>query len=117
MQVHAAVSAADNGTGSISKTRLMNAAHEFEGQMLKELLKPMMAGDGLTGESSEDGSGGILGEFASEALGRALSEQGGFGIASRIVGHLSHSGNHPGTAAVTGERHFDTVMSRLQSLE
>ena len=31
------------------------------------------------------GSGGALREFASEALGQALSEQGGFGIANRIV--------------------------------
>ena len=29
----------------------------------------------------EAGSGGALGEFASEALGQALSQRGGFGIA------------------------------------
>ena len=39
------------------------------------------------------GSGGALGEFASEALGQALSQRGGFGIADRIVKELSHSGN------------------------
>jgi Rod binding domain-containing protein len=38
----------------------------------------------------DTGSGGALGEFASEALGQALSERGGFGIADRIVKELSH---------------------------
>jgi len=85
-----------NTSGPISEPRLIRAAHEFEGQMLKELLKPLTATDGLTGagleEDSEDGASGILGEFASEALGQALSEHGGFGIADRILGQLSHSG-------------------------
>jgi len=81
---------------TVSKNRLISAAHEFEGQMLKQLLKPLTAGDGLTGEDAADGSSGILGEFGAEALGKALSEEGGFGIASRIVGRLSRNGNHPG---------------------
>jgi peptidoglycan hydrolase FlgJ len=76
-----------------AQPRLVRAAQEFEGQMLKELLKPMTESDGLTG-SEADGSmasGGVLGEFAAEALGQAISRQGGFGIADRIVGQLSHS--------------------------
>ena len=71
--------------------RLVLAAHEFEAEIMNELLKPMTAGDALTGEDGS-GSGGALTEYASEALGRALSEQGGFGIADRIVQDLSHSG-------------------------
>ena len=80
--------------------KLVRAAHEFEGQMMKELLKPMTADDSLTGEdaNSDAGSSGALGEFASEALGKALSERGGFGIANQIVKELSHSGNQHGTA-------------------
>jgi len=118
MQVHAVgVPAAVQGSGADSKPRLIQAAHEFEGQMLKELLKPLTASDGLTGESSGDGSGGILSEFGAEALGKALSEQGGFGIANRIVGQLSRTGNQPGTAQVTGNAHFDTGMRAFKSLE
>jgi Rod binding domain-containing protein len=84
--------------------RLVRAAHEFEGQMMKELLKPMTTGDALTGADdngdSGAGSAGALGEFASETLGQALSEQGGFGIARRIIHELSHAGNQPGNGKV-----------------
>ena len=57
---------------------------------MKELLKPMTGGDALTGTEDGDsdsgaGSEGALGEFASEALGQALSQRGGFGIADKIV--------------------------------
>jgi Rod binding domain-containing protein len=116
MQIQAAGSAAAGqyGTGANSEPRLIHAAHEFEGQMLKELLKPLTATDGLTGDASEDNSKGIMGEYASEALGKALSEQGGFGIASRILNDFSRSGNHSGTVAVTGNEHFDTGMRGLR---
>jgi Rod binding domain-containing protein len=92
--------------------KLVRAAHEFEGQMMKELLKPMTADDSLTGEEDNPGSGssGALGEFASEALGKALSERGGFGIANQIVKELSHSGNQHGTGKVTGNLHINTGM-------
>jgi Rod binding domain-containing protein len=93
--------------------RLVHAAHEFEGQMMKELLKPMTDGDPLTGaddagSDSGAGSGGALSEFGSEALGQALSQRGGFGIANSIVRQLSHSGNQAGTAKVTGNLHQRT---------
>jgi Rod binding domain-containing protein len=94
--------------------RLVRAAHEFEAQMMKELMKPMTAGDALSGEDEDSGSGGALGQFASEALGRALSEQGGFGIASRIVADLSHSGSKSGNGPVTRNLHGNTVMRALE---
>jgi Rod binding domain-containing protein len=110
-----------NRSGASSEPRLIQTAHEFEGQMLKELLKPLTASDGTSGDSggddSGDGSGGILGEFAAEALGKALSERGGFGIADRIIGQLSHSGNRSGPAQVTGEDHFDNGMRVFKSLQ
>jgi|SRR5580658_2562227 Rod binding domain-containing protein len=100
--------------------KLVHAAHEFEAQMMKELLKPMTESDPLTGDEkgadgvldSGAGSGGTLGEFATESLGKALSDRGGFGIADRIVNQLTHSGNHGVTGTVTGELHGNTVISR-----
>ena len=75
--------------------RLVRAAHEFEGQMMKELLKPMTSSAGSDGEEGDclNGTGsGVLGEFAAESLGQALSRSGGFGIADRIVAQLAPGG-------------------------
>jgi len=115
-------SGAETGAGSASATlpqpQLVRAAHEFEAQMMKELLKPMTHASTLTGEDedsgSDSGSNGALGEFASEALGRALSDGGGFGIANQIVKELSHSGNQNGAGPVTRKKHSDTVMRALK---
>lgn len=95
--------------------QLVRAAHEFEGQMMEELLKPMTAGDALAGAEDGDsdsgaGSGGALSDFASQALGQAMSERGGFGIADQIIRELSRSGNRHGCGKVTGNSHGNTVM-------
>ena len=115
MQPIAAATARAGAENAVTpQPRLVRAAHEFEAQMMKELMKPMTQGSLLTGDDadsdSESGSGGALTEFASEALGRALSERGGFGIASSIVKDLSRSGARATTAPVTGNLHSDTVM-------
>ena len=92
----AATTAATSGASQATPSpRLVRAAHEFEAQMMKELLKPMMSTNGLDGEESESASGssGVLGDFATEALGRGLSEAGGFGIASSIVRQLTPASN------------------------
>lgn len=81
----------------VPSSRLVQAAHEFEGQIMKELLRPVNNGDALEDadddSDSGEGSGGALGEFAAESLSRSLSEHGGFGIANRIIQELSHSRN------------------------
>ena len=71
-----------------STPRLVAASHEFEAQMMKELLKPLEKGQDLGEADGDVGSDGVLGEFATEALGRALSQHGGMGIASRILNEL-----------------------------
>jgi Rod binding domain-containing protein len=90
----------------------VKAAHEFEAQMMQELLKPMTTGNGLDGEDNDtaSGSGGALGAFASEALGRGLSEHGGFGIANSIVRELTPKSNTSVVAQVTGNMRGNTVM-------
>ena len=74
--------------------RLLNASHEFEAQMMKELLKPMTEGRSFTEDDEDSGSSEIMGGFAAEALGRSLSEQGGFGIANSILQSLSQKGKN-----------------------
>lgn len=95
---HAGMGPTHGALGAAPPARLANAAHEFEAQLMKELMKPLTKGaapgdtsdaDGEDGEDSGLGSAGALGEFASEAMARALSDQGGFGIAEKIIGQLS----------------------------
>lgn len=110
-------------TAPAAQPRLVNAAHEFEAQMMKELLKPMAAGatDPLTGEETgedqDSGSGSALGEFAAEALGRALSERGGLGIANKIIGQLSAGGNKNAPGTVTAKAHGNTVATVMKDLK
>jgi Rod binding domain-containing protein len=103
-----------------SSPRLVKAAHEFEGQMMKELLKPLTSDDLLTGSSDDSdasgGSGGALGEFASESLGQALSLRGGFGIADGIIHSISRAGNHHQPPSVTQNPPANTVMKAGKSL-
>jgi Rod binding domain-containing protein len=113
----AATPAGSGATGETSSSitpqpRLVKAAHEFEAQMMQEMLKPLTSGNGLDGEDNDtaSGSGGALGAFASEALGRGLSEHGGFGIATHILQQLTPKGNTSVTTQVTGNMHGNTVM-------
>jgi Rod binding domain-containing protein len=94
--MHLAIQAAMQiaGDGQMpSNPKLVNAAHEFEAQLMKELMKPLTSGsapgDDGGDADGDSGSNGALGEFASEALAKALSEQGGFGIANHILGQLA----------------------------
>ncbi len=85
----------------IPPARLVRAAHEFEAQMMKELLAPMTRSDALFRENGEEDSG-ILGEFAAESLAGALSAGGGFGIANRIVHSLSCGGSASAPRPLSG---------------
>jgi Rod binding domain-containing protein len=90
-------------TDNLSSTHLVKASQDFEAMMLKELLKPLASDTSGGEDDSGSGSGSALGEYASEALGRALSQQGGFGIATRIQKDLSQSGNHVQGGTVTSK--------------
>jgi len=115
-----AVTARGDTGGTAPSPRLARAAHEFEGQMMKELLKPLTSDDPLTGAGDDPdsgmGAGGALSEFASEALGQALSMRGGFGVSDRIIHTLSASGNQGRAATVTRNQHGNTVMGAHKSL-
>jgi hypothetical protein len=87
----------------VPSPRLVKAAHEFEAQLMKELMAPLtrgasvpvVGGDGAgDDEEVESGSSGALAEFAAETLGHALSVAGGFGIANRILGEIGPAGGH-----------------------
>ncbi|HEY1498729.1 MAG TPA: hypothetical protein VGF88_04070 [Acidobacteriaceae bacterium] len=91
---------AGGGTGDQPDPRLKPAAHEFEACLMKEFLEPLQKdplfsedGEGASGE----GSSNALMSFGSEALAKAISERGGFGIATKILADFRPgSGPHGG---------------------
>jgi Rod binding domain-containing protein len=86
--------------------------------MMQELMKPLNRGAALTGadgdSDADSGSAGALGEYATEALGRALSQRGGFGIATSIVKQLSPAVHQIGTIPVIGNVPVNTVLKASQ---
>jgi len=89
-----------NAPVSADDPRLKSAAHEFEASLMQEFLKPLQEdplfasdkSDGLgdldSGSSDDQGSSGALMSFGSEAMAKAISERGGFGIATKILDHF-----------------------------
>jgi flagellar protein FlgJ len=69
------------------QAKLTDAAQQFEATMLQELLKPMQHGqDSWDGdEKSDDSSTDSISSFGTEAVAKAISKGGGFGIAKQIV--------------------------------
>jgi Rod binding domain-containing protein len=92
--------------------KLVAAAHEFEAQLMKELLRPMTSSMSADEDESEAQGGSILGSFATEALGKALSNNGGLGIATSILGTFSRNGtdSHAGKGAA-GSQKLQTIGS------
>lgn len=87
----------------VENPKLVSAAHEFEASLMQELLKPLQQdplfapdnsggpgslGDLDSGSDDDQGSAGALMSFGSEALAKAISERGGFGIATKILDHF-----------------------------
>lgn len=79
--------------------RLKSAAHEFEASLMQEFLKPLQhdplfapdksdSPDGIDDSDDDQDSSGALMSFGSEALAKAISERGGFGIATKILDHF-----------------------------
>ena len=52
------VSATETSAGATTQPqpRLVRAAHEFEAQMMQELMKPLTRGSSLTGEDEDSGA-------------------------------------------------------------
>lgn len=83
--------------------RLKSAAHEFEASLMQEFLKPLQhdalfsssdessSSDHSDTSDGEEGSSAALLSFGSMAMARAISERGGFGIATKILDHFRTS--------------------------
>ncbi len=84
------VSGPTRGAAEALDPGLKPAAHEFEASLMKELLEPLQHDPLFQGDAeSADGSDNALTEFGSEALAKAISDRGGFGIADKILAHFA----------------------------
>ena len=71
--------------------KLIDAAQQFEAMMLQELLKPMQRGQSSWGgeQKSDDTASDTMSSFGTEAMAKAISKGGGFGIAKQIVSKVA----------------------------
>ena len=75
---------------AVQHRKLTDAAQQFEGMFLQQMLKPMSTMSKEDGDDSDDGDdkAGDTSTYQSlsvEALAKAISAAGGLGIASNIV--------------------------------
>lgn len=135
MPVHTALGGVALSSGGASAAqpspKLVRAAHEFEGMLMEELLKPLATG-GVPGEDEDGdggdngggglGSAGAVGSFAVDSLAQAISQAGGFGIANKLIAQIeqreaaesSRSGN---TAELTREIGKETQRTKIKPLK
>jgi len=80
--------------GSAEHRRLLDAAQQFEGMLLQEMMKPMREhGFGQEEDDAEDGEGtggygDTLASFGVEAASTAIARAGGLGIAKQVVAQV-----------------------------
>jgi Rod binding domain-containing protein len=71
-----------------TRAKLTDAAQQFEGMLLEEMLKPLRSGnedgDGSREKDSDSGTD-TINSFGVEAVAKAISRSGGLGIARQIL--------------------------------
>lgn len=80
-----------NAMETQKRAKLVDAAQQFEASMLQELLKPMQPGQSSWGGDvkSDDSASDTISSFGTEAIAKAISKGGGFGIAKQIVSKVT----------------------------
>jgi flagellar protein FlgJ len=81
---------------SAEHRKLTDAAQQFEGMLLQEMLKPMKQHGFCQGDDQDDdqardagsGFGDTLSSFGTEAMATAIAKGGGLGIAKRVVAQV-----------------------------
>jgi len=69
-----------------TRAKLADAAQQFEGMLLQEMLKPLRSGnEDETGEEGSDSGTDTINSFGVEAVAKAISRSGGMGIARQIL--------------------------------
>jgi peptidoglycan hydrolase FlgJ len=73
-----------------TRSKLSDAAQQFEAMLLQEMLKPMRSSDGgWSGDERTDSASDTISSFGTEAVAKAISKGGGLGIARQVVAKVS----------------------------
>lgn len=92
-------------TRNDNQARLADAAQQFEGMLLQEMLKPMRTGDNDGAWSSDDrtseGGEDTINSFGVEAIANAIAKGGGLGIARTVIQQVTAEHNKPQTKTST----------------
>ncbi len=102
-------SAASTAAGTAQHHKLVEAAQQFEGMLMQEMLKPMREHGFCQdeGDDRQEGSGyaDTLSSFGTESVATAIAKGGGLGIAKRVVQQVeSEKAAHTDTAASGSHR-------------
>jgi flagellar protein FlgJ len=101
----APTASATTAAAALQHRKLTDAAQQFEGMLLQEMLKPMKE-HGFAQEEADDdkdsgsGYGDTLSSFGSETLATAIAKGGGLGIAKRVVEQVEGEKAARNTAAL-----------------
>jgi peptidoglycan hydrolase FlgJ len=81
----------DSGDKEIqTRSKLSDAAQQFEAMLLQEMLKPMRSSDGGWGRDEKaDSASDTMSTFGTETVAKAISKGGGLGIARQVVAKVS----------------------------
>jgi Rod binding domain-containing protein len=75
-----------DGTSRQQNAKLVDAAQQFEGMLMQEMLKPMRSGeDSWDEEKKDDSASDTISSFGTEAVAKAISKSGGLGIAKQVI--------------------------------
>jgi Rod binding domain-containing protein len=92
------------------RSRLADAAQQFEGMLLQEMLKPMRTSDAegawSSEEQSSDSGEDTINSFGVEAVATAIAKGGGLGIARQVIQQVTAEYNklQPKTASMETRR-------------
>jgi flagellar protein FlgJ len=75
------------------QAKLVDGAHQFEAMLLNEMLKPLKFGEAessdLSADETQGGASDTIRGYATEAIGKAIANKGGFGLAKQIISQVT----------------------------
>jgi len=85
----------------VRHAKLVEAAQQFEGMLLEQMLKPMQKGEdtgfGEDPDADRGSSLDTMSSYGTEAVANAIAKSGGLGIAKQVIEKVSDLDTRTGT--------------------